>query len=214
VIMLVPLLGLAGLGAACSVTPWTPEAIYQLAISAGFPDDPVGQGVATDMTAISLRENGGCPTAHYQGANPLVPTEDSYGLWAINAQAIGSAQLAKLGITNPTQLYDPATNAMVANWIYQVDGGNLDTAWYINHGGSYTSQYQAELPIASAAALAVSGGSGDALASSGGGTDFLGLSSDSASSSSFAQSLGLSDEQLVLGGIGILALLGFAAALA
>lgn len=213
-IMLVPLLSLAGLGAACSVTPWTPEQIYQLAISAGFPDDPVGGGVATEMTAISLRENGGCPTAHYQGANPLVPTEDSYGLWAINAQAIGSAQLAKLGITNPTQLYDPATNAMVANWIYQVDGGNLDTAWYIDHPGAYSSTYQAQLPVAQAAALAVSGGSGGDLASSGGGTDFLGLSSDSASSSSFAQSLGLSDEQLVLGGIGILAVLGFAAALA
>jgi hypothetical protein len=213
--MLVPLvsLGLAGLGG-CSVATLSPTQLYQLAISAGFPDDPVGQGVATSMVAISLRENGGCPTAHYQGANPLVPTEDSYGLWALNAMAIGSAQLAKLGITDPTQLYDPATNAMVAFWVYNAFGGNLNTGWYINTPGYYQTSYQAQLPTAQAAALAVAGGSGDVLASNSGGSDFLGLGTDASDSSSFSQSLGLTDEQLVLGGIGILAVLGFAAALA
>lgn len=212
--MLVPLvsLGLAGLG--CSVATLSPTQLYQLAISAGFPDDPVGGGVATSMVAISLRENGGCPTAHFTGDTLHPNSEDSYGLWALNAMAIGNAQLASWGITDRTQLYDPATNAAVAFNVYNAFGGNLDTAWYINHGGAYTSQYQAQLPTAQAAALAVSGGSGDVLASNSGGTDFLGLSPDSGSSSSFAQSLGLSDEQLVLGGIGILAVLGFAAALA
>lgn len=137
-----------GLAAACSVPLLTPEQIYTVAL-AHFPPPE-----AVDLTAITLRESGGCPTAHYTG-NP-VGAEDSWGLTQINVKANPSI-LTRLGIT-PAALTDPDTNMAAAALLWAGNDANLDTAWYINHGGAYTSQYQANLPIAQAAAMNVDPG--------------------------------------------------------
>ena len=180
--MLVPVLGLAGL-AGCSVPVLSPAQIYQLALSAGFPDDPPGAGVATQMTAIALRESSGCPTALN-----TTPPDYSEGLWQININPGANAGILQtLGI-QPNDLFDPATNARAAFTIWGGSPSNLQIAW----GGNAQSQamYQAQLPIAQAAALSVSGdGSGD-LSSADGSSD----------SSSFMASLGLSNTTLAIGG--------------
>lgn len=195
--MFVPLLsiGLAGIGAACSIPVLTANQIYQTALAAGFPDNPPGGGVATQMTAIALRESGGCPTALNQ-----TPPDDSYGLWQINLLPGANPQvLTQLGI-QPTDLFDPATNAAAAFLIYNGSSNNLNIAW----GGNSADQaaYQANLPAAQAAALAVSGSPSSGSDDSSG--SFLGLATDLSDSSSFAQSLGLSDAELALGGIAAL----------
>jgi hypothetical protein len=195
--MFVPLLsigGLMGLGG-CSVPILTPAQIYQYAITAGFPDDPPGGGVATQMVAIALRESAGCPTA-----TNLVPPDNSWGLWQININPGANPQiLAQLGLSDPSQLLDPATNAAAAFSIWGGNPNNLNVAWSINAPG-YSQAYQANLPAAQAAALSVSG---DTTAS----TD---TGDDSSDSSSLAASLGLSDTQLAIGGAVILGLLGLA----
>lgn len=160
--MLVPIAVLAGrgLGAPCSPV-LTADQIYTVARQAGFP-----ASTAVQMTAIALRESGGCPSAHYQG-NP-VGAEDSYGLWQINVQG-NPGILTQLGI-QATDLYDPATNAAAAFLLWGGNDNNLNVAWSIGRGGYYTSQYQANLPAAQAAADAVeptlSGSSAPSVASS------------------------------------------------
>ena len=144
--------GMGELGA----TNLTPAQIYQTAVGAGFPPS-----VATQMTAISLRETGGTgnPNAFYGGtaANP----EASYGLWQINWNDPGvKARLASVGITDPNQLYDPATNAQAAFALYNNNPANLNVAWYIDKGGVYTAGYQQYLPVAEQAAQDSGGGGG------------------------------------------------------
>jgi hypothetical protein len=185
--MFVPLLsigGLMGLGAGCSVPILSPAQIYQYAISAGFPDNPPGQGVATQMVAIALRESAGCPTA-----TNLVPPDNSWGLWQINVNPGANAGiLTQLGLSDPSQLLDPATNAAAAFAIWGGNPNNLQVAWAINTPG-YAQAYQNNLPAAQAAALSVSGASGaDTVA-----TD------DSSDSGSFVGSLGVTDQQLAIG---------------
>lgn len=92
--------------------------LTQLASSAGFPDN-----LAPLMAQIAIRESGGCPTAHNPG-----PGEDSYGLWQINVQG-NPGVLAALGLSDPTQLYDPSTNAAAAAWLYAGDPNNINIAW-------------------------------------------------------------------------------------
>lgn len=188
--MFVPLLsigGLMGLGVCSPVL--TPAQIYQYAIQAGFPDDPPGQGVATQMVAIALRESAGCPTA-----TNLVPPDNSWGLWQINVNpGANQGVLAALGLSDPSQLLDPATNAAAAFMIWGGNPNNLQVAWSINSPG-YAQAYQNNLPAAQAAALSVAGSSGDTTTAA---TD------DSGDSSSLAASLGLSDQQLAIG-VGLL----------
>lgn len=131
---------LSGLGATL-----TPDQIYSTALGAGFPPD-----VATQMTAIALRESSGVPTA-----TNLSPTEQSYGLWQINVQG-NPTLMAQLGITDPSQLLDPATNARAAYYLYGNNPNNLNVAWYINRPG-YQQAYEQYLPVAQQAALDVSG---------------------------------------------------------
>ena len=132
---------LSGLGAAL-----TADQIYQTALNAGFPPD-----VATQMTAIALRESSGVPTA-----TNLSPTEQSYGLWQINVQG-NPTLMTQLGIADPSQLLDPATNARAAYYLYGGNPNNLNVAWYINRPG-YQEAYEQYLPVAQQAALDVSGG--------------------------------------------------------
>jgi hypothetical protein len=183
--MFVPVftLGLAGLGSCSPVL--TPAQIYQYAVQAGFPDNPPGQGVATQMVAIALRESAGCPSA-----TNLVPPDNSWGLWQINVNP-GANQgiLAQLGLSDPSQLLDPATNAAAAFAIWGGNPNNLQVAWSINSPG-YSQAYQNNLPAAQAAALSVAGDSGDGSA----------IADASGDSSSFAASLGISDTQLAVAG--------------
>lgn len=131
---------ISGLGATL-----TPDQLYQTALSAGFPPS-----VATQMTAIALRESSGNPSA-----TNLSTTEQSYGLWQINVQG-NPGLMAALGITDPSQLLDPATNARAAYYLYGGNPNNLNVAWYIDRPG-YAEAYQQYLPLAEQAALDVSG---------------------------------------------------------
>jgi lysozyme-like protein len=139
-----PMIG-PGLGASCA--PMSYSQVYDTARGAGFPPD-----VAVQMTAIAFRESSGCPTAHNPGT--LGVREDSYGLWQINVLA-NPTVLTRLGLSSPTQLYDPATNAAAAYLIWGGNPQNLNTAWAINKTGPpyyYAEKYQANLPQAQAAA--------------------------------------------------------------
>lgn len=135
---------LIGLGAACAPV-MTADQILQVALNAGFPSD-----TAVKMVALALRESAGCPSAHNPG-----PGEDSYGLWQINVQG-NPTILSQLGLTDPTALYDPATNAAAAYLIWGGNDNNLDVAWYINRPG-YQQAYLAYLPAAQQAAQDVLG---------------------------------------------------------
>ena len=127
----------------------TPAEIYQTARNAGFPPD-----TAVTMTAIALRESGGNPAA-YNGNSAT--GDSSYGLWQINMiGSLGPARMQQFGITDPSQLLDPATNAKAAYAIWAGNDANLNTAWYINQPG-YAEGYQQYVPQAEAAAAQVDG---------------------------------------------------------
>jgi len=134
----------------------TAPEIYALARAAGFP--PI---VAVTMTAIALRESGGIPTAF----NGNAATGDrSYGLWQINMRDPAVAALLqkeKLLVVDPTasgdeenQLFHPATNARAAFLLWNGNNHNLNVAWYIDRD-EYQRRYEAHLPVAQAAALAL-----------------------------------------------------------
>ncbi len=102
--------GLAALGATLSV-----QQVYNLARGAGFPPS-----TAQQMVAIAQRESGLNPNAFTSSI--AGSTEASYGLWQINMSgSLGVARLAQFGISDPSQLLDPATNAAAA---FSVWGGN------------------------------------------------------------------------------------------
>lgn len=144
------------------------SAIYEYARQAGFPAD-----VAAQMVAIALRESGGNTMAHNS-----TPPDDSYGLWQINMYgSLRGARLALFGLSDPSQLYDPAVNAAAAFRLYAGNPANLAIAWAINKSGPpyyYAEKYQAFLPRAMAAAASSPLGSDVILASGGGGSTATG----------------------------------------
>lgn len=76
--------------------------IFTLARNAGL-----SVADAITATAVAFAESGGNPNDRY---NP--GPEDSYGLWQINMDPSYRAErLAQLGLSSPSQLFDPATNA-------------------------------------------------------------------------------------------------------
>lgn len=80
--------------------------LVKLAQDAGL--DPARARIAA---AIAIAESGGRPDAHNR--NPGTK-DDSYGLWQINLdpQVLDPAlRMRQIGITNPAELLDPATNA-------------------------------------------------------------------------------------------------------
>ena len=135
-----------GMGTTCAPV-LSADQIYSLARQAGFPSD-----VAITMTAVAFRESAGCPTAHNPGVNG---SEDSYGLWQINVKA-NPGILAQLGLSSPSQLYNPATNAAAAALLWGGNNANLNIAWAINQPG-YDTAYQQFLPMAMQAAQDVDG---------------------------------------------------------
>lgn len=134
--------GLSAMAATCSAR-LSPSQIFATATGAGFPPD-----VATQMTAIALRESSGCVDAYNPGSANT--PESSYGLWQINVK--GNPQImSQLGISDPSQLLDPATNARAAYLLWGGNPANLDVAWYVNRPG-YKEAYQSYLPVAQQAA--------------------------------------------------------------
>lgn len=134
--------------------------IYQTARNAGFPPN-----TAITMTAIALRESGGNPMA-YNGT----PPDDSFGLWQINMLgSLGTARLQQFGLSDPSQLFDPDTNARAAYQIWGGNDANLSAAWYIDRP-VYKERYEQYLPAAQEAASVVDGG----IDSVGGWTDPFG----------------------------------------
>lgn len=142
----------------------SPEQIYQLARSVGFPPD-----TAVTMTAIALKESGGNPTA-YNGSG----CDDSYGLWQINMiddptgrcnkgkpYMLGQQRRAQFGISQNKELWDSHVNARAAYLIWGGNDRNLDTAWYIYKDPMNNQRYLANLPTAQAAGRAVEPGAFD-----------------------------------------------------
>jgi hypothetical protein len=120
----------------------SPADLYNLALNAGFPST-----TAVQMAAIAMKESGGNPGA-YNGT----PPDDSYGLWQINMYGnLGPSRMSQFGLTDKSQLFDPATNARAAYQIWGGNDSNLNIAWAINDGGTNQSRYQANLPIVQAA---------------------------------------------------------------
>lgn len=82
-------------------------------------------------TAIAFAESGGNPTSRY---NP--GPEDSYGLWQINLDpSYKASRMRTLGISSPSQLFDPATNAR-AMYILSSHGSNW-RPWTTYTSGKY-----------------------------------------------------------------------------
>jgi len=192
--------GLRGLGGGLGAAVMSPSQIFQTAVNAGF--DPA---TATQMTAIALRESSGNPNA----AN-LSGSEQSYGLWQINVQG-NPTLMSQMGLTDPNQLLNPATNAQAAYLLYNNNPNNLNVAWYINQPG-YSQAYQAQLPTAEAAAEQVLGynplsDTGTSSTASLLGTGSTGLSVGDAFSSIVSGEADLSDPTtlaLLAAGAGIL----------
>lgn len=134
-----------GLGAAYF---FSPEQIYSLAKSVGFPPE-----TAVQMTAIALRESGGNINAHN-----TTPPDDSYGLWQINMLgSLGDRRLELFGLQDKTQLFDPETNARAAYLTWGGSDQNLDIAWSIFSNPSERTKYLSHMPVAMAAAESVDG---------------------------------------------------------
>lgn len=130
----------------------TPEQIYQLARSVGFPPQ-----TATSMVAIALKESGGNPSA-FNGTAP----DRSYGLWQINMHgSLGPARRQEFGLAEDSDLFDPETNARAAYAIWAGNDANLARHWYIDRGINQ-SRYLQFLPAAEQAAAAIEG-FGDSL---------------------------------------------------
>jgi hypothetical protein len=135
-LMRVPHLGRLGTSAGYRMTP---SQLYALFQSAGFPPS-----VATQMTAVALKESEGDP-----GQTNMTGRDNSYGLTQINMYgSLGPARMQQCGLTSASQLLDPVTNARCAFRIYGGSDANLDTAWGIDTWDA--SNYEAKLPIAEA----------------------------------------------------------------
>jgi hypothetical protein len=108
------------------MTKLSAEQIARHAYEAGFR----GQGLTTAV-AVALAESGGRTTAHN-----ATPPDDSYGLWQINMLgALGPERRHQYHLKSDDALFDPATNARVAN---RVSGDGHDfTPWSTYTNGAY-----------------------------------------------------------------------------
>ncbi|TDP96589.1 transglycosylase-like protein with SLT domain [Labedaea rhizosphaerae] len=102
------------------------EQIANYAYRAGFR----GTGLSTAV-AVALAESGGDPKAHNG-----VPPDNSYGLWQINMiGALGPDRRHQYHLKSNDELFDPATNARVANSISS-DGHDFGP-WSTYTNGAY-----------------------------------------------------------------------------
>ncbi|SFW84503.1 transglycosylase SLT domain-containing protein [Amycolatopsis australiensis] len=108
------------------MTKLSAEQIARHAYAAGFR----GQGLTTAV-AVALAESGGRTTAHN-----ATPPDDSYGLWQINMLGpLGPERRREYHLKSDDELFDPATNARVANRISS-DGHDF-TPWSTYTNGAY-----------------------------------------------------------------------------
>lgn len=106
----------------------TPTQIAQVARQGGFPESAIQKAVA-----IALAESSGNTNAH--NTNSLTG-DNSYGLWQINMlNKLGPERRAKYNLSSNDQLFDPVTNAKVANAMS--NGGKNWSAWSTNNTGAY-----------------------------------------------------------------------------
>jgi hypothetical protein len=110
----------------------TPEQIADHAYRAGFR----GQGLTTAV-AVALAESGGNPKSHN-----ATPPDDSYGLWQINMLgAMGPERREQYHLESDSDLFDPDTNAKVANSLSR--DGKSWTPWSTYTNGAYKSHLTA-----------------------------------------------------------------------
>jgi len=88
---------------------------------------------AVMLGAIAAGESGGNARAHNANA---ATGDNSYGLWQINMiGGLERERLAKYGLKDKTDLYDPETNARVALAMARAAGGYRD--WSVFKSGAY-----------------------------------------------------------------------------
>lgn len=111
------------------------EELVRIALEAGF-----SRGEASVMAAIAAAESGGDPTIDTvrSGLDPNMRREYSIGLWQINYKVHQNWLRSELGITDPEQLRDPATNARAARAVKEKQGLG---AWATYTSGAYQPYY-------------------------------------------------------------------------
>jgi hypothetical protein len=214
--MFVPLTRLTGLGQ----TTYTTAQIQQLVVNTAAPYESSAPGITQIALGVAAHESGFTATAQ----NPNSSAAGVMQLMAVTQQT--------MGVTNP---YNPQQNISAAVSLlasYYATYGNWTTALYAyadGPGAVASAGYQPSAMAQQFASSVQSGSvngfsissilaslgitSGSISSDSSGSDTLLGLSTDSSDSSSLAQSLGLSDAQLVIGGavlLGAVALLAAA----
>ena len=208
--MFVPLARLTGLGQ----TTYTTAQIQQLVVNAAAPYESAAPGITQIALGVAAHESGFTATAQ----NPNSSAAGVMQLMAVTQQT--------MGVTNP---YNPQQNISAAVSLlasYYATYGNWTTALYAYADGpgavaspgyqpsAMAQQFASSVQSGSVngfsissilASLGITSGSIASSSDSSGSDTLLGLSTDSSDSSSFAQSLGLSDAQL---GIGVAVLAG------
>lgn len=91
--------------------------VLQAAYDAGFRGDDL-----ITAAGIAYVESGYKPAAHNGNTNT---GDNSWGLWQINVLGGMRSRLDRLGLSDPSELADPATNARAAFMLYQGRGGNF-----------------------------------------------------------------------------------------
>lgn len=108
----------------------------------GFSSTRTHRGYREDATAVAvaLAESGGNPQAHN-----ATPPDDSYGLWQINMYgSLGPARRKQFGLSNNSQLFNPAINADAAYQVF-TDAGRQFGPWSVYKSGSYLKHMPAAL---------------------------------------------------------------------
>lgn len=126
-----------------------------VANNAGFTGDAL-----IKMVAIAGRESGYEPTAHRSDHVPKVPEFGDRGLWQINY--INDPALKRAGIiSQPSDLFNPATNAAAAYFLYQQAGRSFSPWGMGNQGWAGGGDPMNNTDMASAYNIVHSVGLGD-----------------------------------------------------
>ena len=102
--------------------------------------------------AIAQRESSWNASAHNGNRGT---SDNSYGLWQINMLGnMGPSRRSALGLSSNEQLFDPATNAAAAYWLYE-QGGDTFHHWggYKGYADDYSTDRSAALAAVREAGL-------------------------------------------------------------
>ncbi len=106
----------------------------QLAMDAGFTKEQ-----AKTMAAIAGGESSFNNMAHNTKGD-----DNSYGLWQINMLgAMGPDRRRQLGLSSNDELFDPATNARAAKWVFDRQGFDAWGAYTDGNAGKYMNAAKA-----------------------------------------------------------------------